>query len=64
MLATRHRPGELLASPSETRAYPRLRLAECRNAIFGCLFLDNRHRVLTIEELFQGTTDGASVHAR
>jgi DNA repair protein RadC len=64
VLAARHRPGEALTSPSETRAYLRLRLAQCRNEVFGCLFLDNRDRVLAIEELFQGTIDGASVHAR
>ena len=30
----------------------------------GCLFLDNRHRLLAFEELFRGTIDGASVHPR
>ena len=28
------------------------------------MFLDNRHRVLQVEEMFQGTIDGASVHPR
>jgi DNA repair protein RadC len=32
--------------------------------VFACLFLDNRHRVIEYEELFQGTIDGASVHPR
>lgn len=31
---------------------------------FTCLFLDNRHRVITFEELFQGTINGASVFPR
>jgi DNA repair protein RadC len=32
--------------------------------VFGCVFLDNRHRVRGVEELFHGTIDGASVHPR
>ena len=28
------------------------------------MFLDNRHRILAVEELFFGTIDGASVHPR
>ncbi len=28
------------------------------------IFLDNRHRIIAFEELFQGTIDGASVHPR
>jgi DNA repair protein RadC len=32
--------------------------------VFGALFLDNRHRVLEVAEMFQGTIDGASVHPR
>lgn len=64
ILAERHRPGHCLASPSETRAYLRLLLAERKNEVFGCVFLDNRHRILGVEELFQGTIDGTSVHPR
>jgi DNA repair protein RadC len=32
--------------------------------LFGCLFLDNRHRVLEFSELFRGTIDGTSVYPR
>lgn len=64
VLAERHHPGQALSSPEETRAYLRLRLAERKNEVFGCLFLNNRHRILEVAELFQGTIDGASVHPR
>jgi DNA repair protein RadC len=64
VLAERHRRGRMLGSPEDTRAYLRLGLAEYKNEVFGCLFLDNRHRILGLEELFQGTVDGASVHPR
>ena len=32
--------------------------------IFAAIFLDNRHRLIAIRELFRGTIDGASVHPR
>lgn len=31
---------------------------------FACLFLDNKHNVITFETLFYGTIDGASVYPR
>jgi DNA repair protein RadC len=39
-------------------------LADYRNEVFGSVFLDNRHRILALRELFQGTIDGASIHPR
>ena len=64
MLQEQHKPGVLLPSPNETRDYLRLRLVDCKAEVFGCLFLDNRHRVIETAELFQGTVDGASVYPR
>ena len=64
VLAARHRKGQAIESPAQSRAYLRLWLAERKNEVFGCIFLDNKHRVLGVEELFQGTIDGASVHPR
>ena len=64
VLADRHRSGCALGSPDETRAYLRLKLSDRRHEVFGALFLDNRHRVIEVAEMFQGTIDGASVHPR
>jgi DNA repair protein RadC len=64
ILQARHRHGDVLASPEVTHAYLRLKLAEELNEVFGCIFLDNRHRVIKDEYLFRGTIDGASVHPR
>ncbi len=64
VLAHRHRRGESLTSPEATRAYLRLKIAERKYEVFACVFLDNRHRIIAFEELFQGTIDGASVHPR
>ncbi len=64
LLSIKHRVGTTLSSPEETRNFLRLRMADYRNEVFGCLFLDNRHRVIEVIELFQGTIDGSSVHPR
>ena len=64
VLAHRHRRGEPLTSPEASRAYLRLKIGERKFEVFACVFLDNRHRIIAFEELFQGTIDGASVHPR
>ena len=64
VLARRHRRGEPLTSPEASRAYLRLKIAEHKYEVFGCVFADNRHRIIAFEELFRGTIDGASVHPR
>jgi DNA repair protein RadC len=56
--------GDPLTSPDATRDYLRARLRGYPHEVFACLFLDNRHRVIEVEELFRGTIDGASVHPR
>jgi len=64
VLAQRHRRGEPLTSPEASRAYLRLKIGERKFEVFGCVFVDNRHRIIAFEELFQGTIDGAQVHPR
>ncbi len=56
--------GDALSNIDDTRAYLTACLRAYPHEVFGCLFLDNRHRVLAFEELFHGTLDGASVHPR
>lgn len=51
-------------SPADTTAYLRLKFADYKNEVFAVIFLDNRNRVLTFEEMFQGTINGASGHPR
>jgi DNA repair protein RadC len=53
-----------LAAPAATRKFL---LAQLRNRpyeVFCCLFLDRRHRLISFEELFRGTTDCAPVHIK
>jgi DNA repair protein RadC len=53
-----------IAQPSDAGAWLRMRLAMRDSEVFCVVLMDNRHRVLAFEELFQGTIDGASVHPR
>jgi DNA repair protein RadC len=68
-IARRHlsealRAGPSLASPRATRDYLSARLRDLEHEVFSCLYLDKRHRLIQLEEMFRGTIDGASVHPR
>ena len=56
--------GKPLTDPAATRKYLLARLRDMPHEVFACLYLDNRHRVISFEELFRGTIDGATVHPR
>lgn len=53
-----------LLSPRDSAAFLKARMEHLPYEVFAALFLDNRHRVLSYEEMFRGTLDGASVHPR
>ena len=55
---------DALTSSAATREYLRARFRHCQYEIFSCLFLTNQHHVVTLEELFRGTIDGAAVYPR
>jgi DNA repair protein RadC len=55
---------DCLTSSALTRNYIRSRMRAYQREVFLCLFLDNQHRVIAQEELFQGTIDGSMVHPR
>ena len=68
-LAQRHMREKLeqedaLTSSELTREYLRSRMRDYQREVFACLYLDNQHRVVSLEELFQGTIDGAAVYPR
>ena len=63
MLETLQR-SDCLTSSALTRNYIRSRMRGYQREVFLCLFLDNQHRVIALEELFQGTIDGSMVHPR
>lgn len=55
---------DCLTSSALTRSYIRSRMRAYPREVFLCLFLDNQHRVIALEELFHGTIDGSMVHPR
>ena len=54
----------VLASPRTAHEYLALHFSGHEREVFCCLFLDNRHRLIALEEMFLGTVDGASVYPR
>ena len=54
----------VLSNPDKTKHYLRAWLCRFEHEVFACLFLDNRHRIISNEILFTGTIDGASVYPR
>ena len=63
-LAERLRVRSALENPQAVRDYLKSMLRHEQQEVFGCLFLDSRHQVLTFEALFRGSIDSTSVHPR
>ncbi len=63
-LAERLKREATLGSTRDTKDFLQAQLRDRKNEVFGVLFLDNRHRVLEFEELFQGTLNGTAVYPR
>ncbi len=56
--------GDALANPQDTHCYLAACLRRYEHEVFGCLFLDNAHRVIQFDELFHGTINNATIHPR
>ena len=63
-LAERLRRDSALESPQAVRDYLKSLLRHEPHEVFGCLFLDSKHRMLAFEVLFRGSIDSASVYPR
>lgn len=63
-LAERLRRDSVLESPVAVRDYLKSMLRHEPHEVFGCLFLDSKHRVLAFETLFRGSIDTTSVYPR
>jgi DNA repair protein RadC len=63
-MSRRVRRGTSLSSPKATRDFLTLKLGSLEREVFAVIFLDKRHRLISYQEMFQGTIDGASVHPR
>ena len=53
-----------LSDPRDSAAWLRVHCASMTAEVFGVIFLDNKHRILSSRELFRGTIDGCSVAPR
>ena len=53
-----------LESPAAVRRYLKSMLRHEPSEVFGCLFLDTKHRPVAFEILFRGTIDRASIYPR
>ena len=56
--------GQAIRSPADTENFLMARLRDLPHEMFCCIYLDNRHRIISFEELFRGTIDGTSVYPR
>lgn len=56
--------GQPIRSPADTEAFLMAHLRDLPHELFCCIYLDNRHRIISFEELFRGTIDGTSVYPR
>jgi DNA repair protein RadC len=68
-LARRHyghsiRSESALAAPADVRAFVLSELRDKPYEVFCVLYLDVHHRLTGFQELFRGTTDGASVYPK
>ncbi|RLA61248.1 MAG: DNA repair protein RadC [Epsilonproteobacteria bacterium] len=65
ILAKRLKQHDFKASDGNlVKEYLMLNIVEKEREVFGCLFLNNQHRLIKDEILFRGTIDGASVYPR
>ena len=53
-----------ITDPRHSKDFIRAKLRDLPQEVFACLFLDNRHRMITFEKLFHGTIDTTNVHPR
>lgn len=58
------RKADVLDSSAATRRYLLAKYQHLEHEVFSCVYLNNQHHVVKIEELFRGTIDGAAIYPR
>lgn len=53
-----------ISEPADTTRYLRAHLGARESEVFGVIFLDTRHQILAIEDMFFGSLSEASVYPR
>ena len=57
-------PASYITCPEDTKRLLKLKMSLLGHEVFYCVFLDNKHGVLEVEEMFRGTIDVSSVYPR
>ena len=56
--------GQALTDPHKVRKHLQVLLQDYPYEVFAILLLDGKHRIISFQELFRGSIDGASVYPR
>lgn len=64
LVEQRFQPNQKLGSPAETRSFLTIKLQGYEHEVFGAIFLDNQHGILSFDLMFRGTIDSATIHPR
>ena len=64
ILETTFKHSESFTNSEAVRQFCQLKIADKKDEHFACMFLDNQHHLISFEELFKGTIDGAAVYPR
>jgi DNA repair protein RadC len=64
LVEKRFQRGNALSSPAETRTFLKIKLHGYEHEVFGAIFLDSQHAVLSFDLLFRGTIDSATIYPR
>jgi DNA repair protein RadC len=63
-MAERLKRDASLNQPHEVRDYLKALLRHEKHEVFGCLFMDSKHRMLAFEPMFRGSIRSTGVHPR
>lgn len=58
------RDSDVLSSPNHVKNLLKSRIGAYENEVFTVIFLNNRHQVIAIDDMFHGTIDSAAVYPR
>ena len=58
------RTTDAISSPEHVKNLFKARIGAAEHEVFSVMFLDNRHRVIAIVDMFTGTIDSAAVYPR
>jgi DNA repair protein RadC len=64
VLADRVKPGVTLSSPQDVKDFLRLAIGTLEHEVFCVVFLDARHRVIELRQMFRGTVTQTAVYPR